>query len=338
MNIATILARVNEVIDLVHELTPAHDALKALAGDLEAQVRAEIANSKGVGNATKTVVKLLDGAKNDHRDALAYPWIDGQGRQCVCNGFLAFMLRNHLPLPERPENIGDPIDLDRLFPDSLKGWKKLPMPSAKELREFIAIERAKFTGKRQNFGPLWDFGPHAPSVNALYLLDAVTVFPNAAEIFWISVFRTLVISCEDGDGLLLPVRVEGKTDAPAGDAEREALEALKAQEARNNEEAAKRREIISKSHDDYSEAAQHEAEAAKAAYEALKAAEKAPDEAAKAAAMERYYNAAESVANYRVRKLVARQIFDPQHSITPEEFENIVKLRYAREYTEHNAA
>lgn len=338
MNIATILSRVNEVIDLVRELTPAHDALKALAGDLEAQVRAEIANSKGVGNATKTVVKLLDSAKKDNRNALAYPWIDGEGRQCVCNGFLALRMRKHLPLPERPENIGDPIDLDRLFPDSLKGWKTLPMPSVKELREFIAIERAKFTGKRANFGPVWDFGPHAPSVNALYLLDAATVFPNAAEIFWISIFRTLVITCEDGEALLCPIRVNGKTEAPAGDAEREALEALKAQEARNNEEAAKRRETIRKAHDNYNEAAQKEADAAKAAYEAMKAADKAPDEAAKADAMERYYNAAGEVAKYRALKLAARQIFDPQHAIAPEEFEDIVKLRYAREYADHNAA
>lgn len=340
MRTQEILTRVNEAIGLFgdNNLSSPCLAMQSLAADLEAQLRSEIANSKGVGNATKTVVKLLDGAKNDHRDALAYPWIDGQGRQCVCNGFLAFRLRDHLPLPERPDNIGDPIDLDRVFPDSLKGWKTLPMPSTKELREFIAVERAKFTGKRKNFEPIWDFGPQAPSVNALYLLDAATVFPNAAELFWISIFRTLVISCEDGDALVMPIRVHGKTDAPADDAEREALEAVKAKETRNNEQDAKRRETISKAHDDYDDACEKEKAAAEAAHAALVAADNAPDDQAKAAARERYYDASVTFAKECVRKIAAHQAFDPAFSITLEDLEVIMKARYAREYAANNAA
>jgi len=339
MNTSTIFSRVNEIIDLVKPLSPAHDALKALAGDLEAQLRGEIANSKGVGNALKTVVKLLDGAKKDRRDTLAYPWIDGEGRQCVCNGFEAYRLRKHLPLPERPANIGDGIDLDRVFPDNVTGWRKLTMPNAKELREFIAVERAKYTGRKSNFGPLWDFGPNEPSVNALYLLNAATIFPNAAELFWISLVRPLYLTCEDGDAVVMPVRVKGKTQPPpANDAEREAHEALEAKQKQATEEDAERREIIRKAHDEYDEWHEKEKAAAAAALEAHKAVDNAPDEAAKAEALERYYDACESFAKAQIRRIHAWQIFHPEDAIKPEGFESIMKFLHARDYAKMNAA
>ena len=341
MNTQDILARINNIAARFGESsTELRYALEALMRDLEAQVRNEIASSKGAGSAVKAIVAMLKPMLKG-RQALAYPWIDSDGRQCVCDGFTAFRLRNHLPLPERPENISPGIDLDRIMPESLdkRGWRKLPMPSAKELRGFIAVERAKYTGKRNNFAPVWDFGPNAPSVNAFFLLNAATIFPNAAELFWISLVRPLYLTCEDGDAVLLPIMVKGKEKLPpANDDERKALEAYDAWKKAQDEQDEQRRKIISQAHDDYDVWHEKERAAAEAALKAQKDADNAPDNAAKAEATERYYNAAESFAKAKIRRVHAWQIFHPDDAITPEDFESIIKFLHARDCAKSNAA
>ena len=323
MRTQEILTRVNEAIALFgpKNISSPCLAMQSLARDLEAQLRSEIANSKGVGNATKTIVGILKGADKNNRHSLAYPWIDGEGRQCVCDGFVAFRLRNHLPLPERPKDAGDPIDLDRVIPASLADYKPLPMPTAKEIREFIAIERAKHTGRRR-IDPVWDFGEHLPAVNACYLLHAATVFPNAAELFWQSIYKPLIIACDDGDFAICPIRVEGKT---AGEEECKAEAERKAAEA-------ERRETIRKANEDRDAWQQKAAEAQREKNAALVEAENAADEAAKAQAMQTYYEHAEAEGQARLKSYAAAQIADPEHDITLEQFEYLVKLLHVRDY------
>lgn len=328
MRTQEILTRVNEAIALFgdNKLSAPCDALQTLARDLEAQLRSEIANSKGVGNATKAIVGALKVAEKDNRRALAYPWIDSEGRQCACNGFVAFRLRNHLPLPERPKDAGDPIDLDRIVPSDLSSYKPLPMPTAKELREFIAIERAKHGGRRR-IDPVWDFGEYKPAVNACYLLNAAEVFPNAAEIFWQTITKPLVITCKDGDGVICPVRVEGKQASP---------EEQKA-EAERREAEAQRRETIRKAEEERDAQMKKAVEEQTAKNAALIEAENAADDEAKAKAMEAYYEHAEAEGKARVRANAAMQIVQPDWDITPEQFEYIVNLIHVREHAAHNA-
>ena len=97
-----ILSRVNDAISLVEANNSPLDALKSLASGLEAQVRHEVAKSSGSGNAVKTVEAMLK-PMLESRTALAYAWIDSKGRQCICDGFQAYRLKKHLPLPKRPE-------------------------------------------------------------------------------------------------------------------------------------------------------------------------------------------------------------------------------------------
>jgi len=321
MRTQEILARVHEAIGLFgdNKLSSPCRAMQSLADDLEAQLRSEIANSKGVGNALKTIVGILKGAEKGNRHGLAFPWIDGEGRQCVCDGFVAFRLRNHLPLPERPKDAGDPIDLDRVFPADLSGYKPLPMPSAKELREYIAIERAKSGGRRRN-DPVWDFGNEKPAVNACYLLHAATVFPNAAELFWTTITKPLVIACEDGDAAVCPIRVAGK---------------VASEEERNAE--AERRETIRKAHEDHNAAQKEAAEAQAEKNAALCKAELATDPDAKRDHMARYYESAEAEGRARLRSEVAMQIADPEWDMTPEQFAYLVHLLHVRHFAAHNA-
>lgn len=235
-----------------------HERLNALRADLEAQLRLEIAASKGSVSATRTLTKLLERCKkNDIRPSLHYAWQDAEGRQCICDGYRAFRLKEPLPLEPRPADADDPVNLDAIMPKVIgSGYASIPLPSAKEIREHIAIEKAR-RGLKRGESPVWDFGPGKPAVNASYLLDLVNVFPDATEIFYQqNALRPLYVRCERGDAVLLPVKTaravaEAAAQRKAEEDERRALEArakelgidpmeLKEREARKKEREARK--------------------------------------------------------------------------------------------------
>lgn len=208
MKTEIILARVNEVLALNDEPTTVRCKLEALSADLAEQVRTEHAASRGEANAARTISALLKANKKDSgRTALHYAWIDGKGRQCVCDGFRAFRLNEALPLEERPADAGEPLNLDKVVPDIRRGYAAAALPSAKEVKAFIALERA---AKGRKVSPVWDFGKGKPAVNAAYLLDLLNVLPDAAEIYCGGPFSPLYAKSERGDAVLLPVRAEAK--------------------------------------------------------------------------------------------------------------------------------
>lgn len=230
MTAESILARVNGILALSDDPTPTptRTELEKLAADLAADVRQHIAASHGVGNAAKTISRMLNGLKkSDHRRALHYAWIDAKGRQCACDGFRAYRLNEPLPLEPRPDDAGDGIDLDKVVPTITGEYDALPLPAVADLKAHIALERA---ANGRGFCPLWDFGPGRPVVNAPYLLDLLSVLPDAAEIFCLRGLRGLTsplyARSERGDAVLLPVRM---TDADR---------AAKAQEAEAQARAA----------------------------------------------------------------------------------------------------
>lgn len=231
MKTQDILARVNDAMAPYAAIERATDSrsynadsiafdmktrLASLAAELEAQLRLEIAASKGTVNATRTITAMLNQVKRaDMRPSLMYAWEDADGRQCACDGFRAFRLREHLPLEPRPSDAADPIDLTNVFPRTLDNYAKMPMPSANEVKAFIAVERAKWTGKRNSFTAYWDFGEGKPAVNAQYLLDMIAVFPDAAEAFYhpsIERRTAIIIQTERGDALLMPAWTTAKAD------------------------------------------------------------------------------------------------------------------------------
>ena len=208
MKTEIILARVNEVLALNDDFVTARCKLESLSADLAEQVRTEYAASRGEANAAKTISALLKAVRKDcGKTALHYAWIDGKGRQCVCDGYRAFRLNEALPLEERPADAGDPINLDKVVPDIRKGYAAVALPSAKEVKAFIALERA---AKGRKVSPVWDFGKDKPAVNAAYLVDLLNVLPNAMEIYYGGPFAPLYAKSERGDAVLLPVRSEAK--------------------------------------------------------------------------------------------------------------------------------
>lgn len=204
---------------VAHEM---HARLSNLAADLAAQVRNEYAASSGRLNAVQAITRMLDAVKKiDTRPALAYAWEDAEGRQCACDGYRAFRLNteNHLPLEPRPENAGEPIHLEKIFPAYAidNPDMALELPTAQELKAHIALKRAEWTGKRSEFTCNWDFGEGKPAVNASFLLDTLAVMGDGVRAFAVAKtgkmnsLAMLWFTSERGDALLLPVRKDNET-------------------------------------------------------------------------------------------------------------------------------
>lgn len=177
---------------------------------LQRQIREEAAKASGSGNAHKYVTKMLDELKKGNRPALAYPWTDKAGRQCMCDGYRAYRLMEPLPLPERPADAGDGLDLDKIFPVSVSPLEKMPAPDLAELKAYITTRKAETKGQKPAPVIVWDFGAGKPLVNAQYLLELLTVMKDVRYIWYDpkSPFAPLYAPGANGDAILLPVRRE----------------------------------------------------------------------------------------------------------------------------------
>ena len=325
MNTQEILTRLNEACKRCVDKGDAA-LFEDLARELREQIRLEIACNAGSGNAAKTLRAFLKAQKNDMRESLRYPWIDADGRECYCDGFRCFRLNNPLRLVERPENAGTPVDLGRIYPDSLAGWKELPMPTIAEIKAHIALQKANGVARRD---VLWRFGEGKPTVCAVYLLDAAMVFPDADKLFWNTIVTPLVIGGRDGDGLILPVRTKGATQPkPASDEERQARDAYDAKQEANRQEYVERGRAICRAHD-REEAANKAMNEAAARWKTLEAGVKnAKNETLRAGLMEQLADAKRAFAKAELQRHAARLEYDPDTYMDAEQFEIIAKMLY----------
>lgn len=247
MNTETILTRVNAVMAYCDNAPMAGAMLKDLAADLSADIRVQCAKRQGVGNAAKTLTAILNAQKKrDTRTALHYAWLDDAGRQCVCDGFQAYRLREPLPLEPRPADAQTPLDLAKVFPCDLNDRHAFALPTAADVRAHIKTERAK-NGRKAVV--LWDFGDDMPAVNAQYLLNALTVLPSASQVYMADgaarYVSPLYIQSGDGEALILPVLTDAKKAAKC--AAQEAERAAETSEERAAGERAEQREQAARS-------------------------------------------------------------------------------------------
>ena len=214
MKTADILNRVTAAAQGAQGATAA--ALESLQQELRDLIRSETAKAQGRGNAAATVRKMLKSCEKSGRPVLSYAWLDEQGRQVTLDGYRSYRLLEPLPLPELPEEMQDrKIDVAKIFEPVLKSERlPLSLPSVQELKAFIKIQRAEHGRKHD---PLWSFGPSLPSVNAVYLLDLLTVMPDAVLTTDTRteakhrLLSPLHATGKAGDALLLPVRDNEKT-------------------------------------------------------------------------------------------------------------------------------
>lgn len=167
-------------------------------------------------NAAKMIRAMLK-TNEGRREALAYAWIvneRGTEYQCMTDGFRAYRFRKHLDgLPMMPDEI-KPIDLAKIYePNVPRCRRRIEYTDREAVKAFIEIERARH-GCR--YTPEWDFGPGLPAVNAVYLYELLTIYPDA--VLYAdpdNILNPIYAVSEFGDAILLPLRSNNKTKAEA---------------------------------------------------------------------------------------------------------------------------
>lgn len=173
-------------------------------------LRASAARTTEANAARMIAAMLKENSKRNDRKQLHYTWImeqNGVKLQCATDGFRAFRFVKHLDkLPTMPDDV-PPLNLQPLF-DQNKPRCKMPVPyiDRADVKAFIELQHAE-SGKT----PEWDLGPGLPAVNAVYLYELLTIYPDA-KLFADpeSTLHPVYAVSEFGDALLLPIRSAAK--------------------------------------------------------------------------------------------------------------------------------
>lgn len=166
----------------------------------------------------KTAARLINSMfranKKDVRDFAQHAWIDKQGRQVALDGYRGYRLRKPVAgVPDMDAEKG--IDFDRICPDAatIKNYFRLDLPALDDVRAMLAEDNA---AKRRKEEPTFAFtfgtsenGKPLPAVNLAYLADMLQMFPDAAAYCKDeSPVSVVFFTCQDGDGVLCPVRLK----------------------------------------------------------------------------------------------------------------------------------
>ena len=204
-----------ENIDGLLEKWEATDPAKAISGTpalitlcaaLRDDMRTESNKASGKANIEKAMRAIIKNVP-EHQTQLQGAF-DCNGKQAVCDGYRAILLNTPLDLPAPP--VPCTMDIDQFFADARhNAATPLETPSQGELKSYIKItkaeNKAKYGRSANKKTILWDFGEGHPAVNAAYLLDILTAFPDAAITFS-TMMAPLYFSHADGEAILLPVR------------------------------------------------------------------------------------------------------------------------------------
>jgi len=183
-------------------------ALITLCAALRDEMRSEANKACGKADIEKSMRAIINNAP-EHMRQLHGAIVKG-GKQYACDGHRAIRLNTPIDLPAAP--VPCTIDFDRLFADARhNATTRLATPTLGELKAYIKIKKAENKakyGKSANKETiLWYFGEGRPVVNAAYLLDILTAFPDAT-ITCGTMTAPLYFCHTDGDAILLPVRMK----------------------------------------------------------------------------------------------------------------------------------
>ena len=181
-------------------------ALITLCAALRDEMRSEANRACGKANIERAMRAIIKNAP-DHKRQLQGAIVKG-GKQYACDGHRAIRLNTPIDLPAPP--VPCTIDFERIIDEARhNATNPLETPALGELKAYIKIKKAENKakyGKGANKETiLWNFGEGRPVVNAAYLLDIMTAFPDATITFS-TLTGPLYFSHADGEAILLPVR------------------------------------------------------------------------------------------------------------------------------------
>ncbi len=181
-------------------------ALITLCAALRDDMRTEANKASGKANIERAMRAIIKNAP-EHMRQLQGAFVR-DGKQYACDGYRAMRLNTPIDLPAPP--VPCTMDIGRFIDEARhNATKPLETPTLGVLKAHIktkkAENKAKYGKGANKEKILWDFGEGRPVVNAAYLLDILTAFPDAT-ITYSTLTAPLYFSHADGEAILLPVR------------------------------------------------------------------------------------------------------------------------------------
>lgn len=178
-------------------------ALIALCAALRDDMRRKANKADGKANIEKAMRAIIKNVP-EHLTSFQGAFVI-DGKQYVCDNYRAIRLNTPIDLPTSP--VPCTFDIAGRFAEAqANAVKPLETPSLGALKAHIKLKKAENKFNRGKNAPIimWKFGRDLPSVNAVYLLDILTAFPDALITYSIN-HAPLYFSHADGEALLMSI-------------------------------------------------------------------------------------------------------------------------------------
>lgn len=172
-----------------------------LCAMLQEDIRQENNKNNGKANVAKAMNNIIKNAiKINKYKKEFHGAIIKDGCQYVTDAYRIIKLYNPIDIQEAPEQ--NTFDFEKLLKGARENQEELKTPTISELKTHIEIEKVK---DKNNTKIYYDFGENKPMVDAKYLLDILTAFPDA-KIYANGVMGILYFKDELGEAILCPIR------------------------------------------------------------------------------------------------------------------------------------
>ena len=174
---------------------------------LQDDIRQKTNKSAGNGNIEKGMQAVIKSAAKKPLPNMAGYFLSN-GLPTVCDGFR--IMRSNVPL-----DIGEPVkglDAQQIFDGTIcEADTVLELPSLGELKSYIKLQKLENSSRCKSDRIkeiLYDFGENKPKLNAEYLLDMLTAFPDAKADYDSrrAQISPVYFNSEKGEGILMPIR------------------------------------------------------------------------------------------------------------------------------------
>lgn len=162
-------------------------AIPELLEKLKQDIMDEENKRAGNGNIARSMKRII---KNSSIEGFKGAFIQG-GKQIVCDGYRAIAVNEPIEI----ESVKDVeiMDIMKVIENTKNDADKtIDLPTVGELKIIVSAETGEY-----------DFGEGKPLVNASYLLDIITAFPDATARFS-EVNKPIYFKGEKGEAILLP--------------------------------------------------------------------------------------------------------------------------------------
>lgn len=177
--------------------------LKLLQQDIAAQEN----KKSGRGNLQKAMDAIVKNAKKKTQNSNLFGYTREGDYTIVCDGYRVIRTKEEIQYTEQVEGL--PAVSKMTEEARQNAVNELIMPTIGDLKAYIKLMKAedkktKWVGIPYTFAG--EEGKKQPTVNAEYLLDMLTAFPDAKGSYS-TLIDPVYFEGEQGDGILLPIRI-----------------------------------------------------------------------------------------------------------------------------------